>query len=59
MVDRIGDWLALSNPKVKQSDGQLSMKGWGNVKAEFQRLLKLLDNKNKSVIFVAHAREEN
>jgi len=58
MVDRIGDWLALSNPKVKQSDGQLSMKGWGNVKAEFQKLLKLLDNKNKSVIFVAHAREE-
>jgi len=58
MVDRIGDWLALSNPKVKQSDGQLSMKGWGNVKAEFQRLLKLLDNKNKSVVFVAHAREE-
>lgn len=58
MVDRIGDWLALSNPKVKQSDGQLSMKGWGNVKAEFQKLLKLLDSKNKSVIFVAHAREE-
>lgn len=58
MIDRIGDWLAISNPKVKQTDGQLSMKGWGNVKAEFQRLLKLLESKNKSVIFVAHAKEE-
>lgn len=58
MIDRIADWLAISNPKVKQADGQLSMKGWGNVKAEFQRLLKLLENKNKSVIFIAHEKEE-
>lgn len=58
MIDRIGDWLAVSNPKVKQTDGQLSMKGWGSVKGEFQRLLKLLEGKGKSVIFVAHAKEE-
>lgn len=58
MIDRIADWLAISNPKVKQADGQLSMKGWGNVKAEFQRLLKLLESKNKSVIFIAHEKEE-
>jgi phage nucleotide-binding protein len=58
VIDRIGDWLSLFNPKIKQSDGQLSMKGWGNVKGEFQRLLKLLENKNKSVIFIAHEKEE-
>jgi hypothetical protein len=58
MIDRIADWLAISNPKVKQADGQLSMKGWGNVKGEFQRLLKLLEGKNKSVIFIAHEKEE-
>ena len=58
MIDRIGDWLAISNPKVKQSDGQLSMKGWGNVKSEFQRFLKLLESKDKSVIFIAHEKEE-
>ncbi|MFT6332977.1 MAG: phage nucleotide-binding protein [Lentimonas sp.] len=58
MIDRIGDWLAISNPKVKQGDGSLSMKGWGSVKIEFQKLLKLLDSKNKSVIFVAHSKEE-
>jgi len=58
MIDRIGDWLAISNPKTKQADGQLSMKGWGSVKLEFQKLLKLLDSKSKSVIFVAHSKEE-
>ena len=57
-IDRIGDWLAVKNPKVKQVDGQLSMKGWGSVKLEFQKLLKLLDSKNKSVVFVAHTKEE-
>jgi hypothetical protein len=54
----MGDWLALSNPKLKQSDGQLSQKGWGSIKGEFQRLLKLLEGKNKSVIFVSHEKEE-
>jgi len=58
MIDRIGDWLAISNPKIKQSDGQLSMKGWGNIKGEFQKLLKILEGKNKSVIFIAHEKEE-
>lgn len=58
MVDRIGDWLAISNPKIKQADGQLAMKGWGNIKTEFQRLLKILEGKNKSVIFIAHEKEE-
>lgn len=58
MIDRSADWLAEKNPKVKQADGQLSMKGWGSVKLEFQKLLKLLDSKNKSVIFVSHSKEE-
>ena len=58
MVDRIGDWLAMSNPKIKQADGQLAMKGWGNIKAEFQRILKVLESKNKSVIFIAHEKED-
>jgi len=58
VIDRMGDWLALSNPKLKQLDGQLSQKGWGSIKGEFQRLLKLLEAKNKSVIFISHEREE-
>jgi len=58
LVDRIGDWLAKSNPKTKQGDGQLSMKGWGAVKLQFLTLFKILQSKNKSIIFVAHEREE-
>jgi GTPase SAR1 family protein len=46
VIDRMGDWLAFSNPKLKQFDGQLSQKGWGSIKGEFQRLLKLLEGKN-------------
>jgi len=58
MIDKIGDYLAILNPKIKQSDGQLAMKGWGAVKLEFQTLLKLLDSKRKSVIFIAHEKED-
>lgn len=58
LVDRMGDWLALSNPKLKQADGSLSMKGWGAIKLQSQLLTKTLFSKNKNVIFVAHEREE-
>jgi phage nucleotide-binding protein len=58
LIDRIADYCAELNPKIRQSDGQLSMKGWGAVKGQFLALLKLLDSKNKSIIFVAHETEE-
>lgn len=58
MVIRIGEWLIKNNPKLGQSDGTLSQKGWGTVKAKLQDLLKILDAKNKSVIFIAHEKEE-
>lgn len=58
LVDRIGDYVASINPKLKQGDGTLSMKGWGAVKTQFQVLLKNIYALNKSVIFVAHERED-
>lgn len=58
MVDSIADYLIDKDPKLKQSDGSLSMKGWGSVKKEFQKLLKNLLNTNKSIIFTAHEKEE-
>jgi phage nucleotide-binding protein len=58
LIDKMGDYLSINNPKIKQSDGTLGMKGWGSVKIEFQRLLRSLTDKNKSVIFVAHAKED-
>lgn len=57
-VDRMGDYVAKDNPKLKQSNGILSMQGWGAVKLQFQSLLKVIQAKNKSVIFVAHEKED-
>jgi phage nucleotide-binding protein len=58
MIDSMADYLIDKDPKLKQSDGSLSMKGWGSVKKEFQKLLKNLLNTNKSIIFTAHEKEE-
>lgn len=58
LVDRMGDYVAHNNPKYKQSDGTLSMKGWGAIKIQFNNLIKQIFNMNKSVIFVAHERED-
>lgn len=57
MVDSMSDYLIEQDPKLKQS-GSLSIKGWGILKKEFQKLLKNLLNTNKSIIFTAHEKEE-
>jgi phage nucleotide-binding protein len=58
MIDKMALWLADSNPKVNQANGQLSMQGWGFIVKEFKRLLQLLENQNRSFIFIAHEKEE-
>ena len=58
LVDRIADYAAKLNPKIRQADGQMSQKGWGAIKSHFQNLIKLLDAKKKSAIFIAHETEE-
>lgn len=58
LIDRISDYVCLKNPKFRQGDGTLAMKGWGAVKISFGQLIKLIQGKNKSVIFVAHESEE-
>jgi hypothetical protein len=58
LIDSMGEYLAKNNPKYRQSNGQLTMQGWGQVKIEFHALVKLINSKNKSVIFVAHESEE-
>ena len=58
LVDRICDHVAEKNPKARQGDGQMAMKGWGEVKVAFGALFKLLQTKGKSIIFVAHETEE-
>ena len=58
LIDRISDYVTDKNPKYRQSNGQLTMQGWGQVKIEFRALVKLINSKNKSVLFVAHESEE-
>lgn len=58
LVDRMGDYVARQNPKFKQGDGTLSMKAWGAIKVQFTALVKQFFNSNKSVIFVAHEKED-
>ena len=58
LVDRMGDYVAKQNPKFKQADGTLSMKAWGAIKIQFGNLVKQTFNMNKSVIFVAHEKED-
>jgi len=58
LIDRIGEYLATNNPKLRQSDGTLSMKAWGSIKIQFSALIKQIFNLNKSVIFVAHEKED-
>jgi hypothetical protein len=58
LVDRMGDYLAADNAAYRQKDGSLSLKGFGKLKLEFQRLLRLVQDHQKHLIFVAHDREE-
>jgi hypothetical protein len=58
LVDKIADHLMEVNPKNRQSDGALTMKGYGALKVEFQSLLRSAQARNKNLIFVAHEREE-
>ena len=58
LIDRIGDYVGKENPKYVQYDGTLSMKAWGSIKTKFGLLVKQIFNMNKSVIFVAHEKED-
>lgn len=58
LIDRIADYLMRTNPKLRQSDGSLTLKGYGGLRVEFQKLLKLARMRNKYLLFVAHEKEE-
>jgi hypothetical protein len=58
LVDRIGEHVTKNNAKYRQGNGQLTQQGWGQLKIEFHALIKLINGKNKSVLFVAHESEE-
>lgn len=66
VIDTLGRLLELMsehagtiNPKFRQADGTLTLKGWGWLGTEFGVFAKRLRALNKYVIYVAHAAEEN
>jgi hypothetical protein len=58
LVDHMAEYIGKTYPKLRQSNGQLTQQGWGQLKVEFHALVKLISGKNKSVIFVAHESED-
>lgn len=58
VVDRIGDFLIKTNPKNRQADGSLTLKAYGALKVEFQKMIRAFQAKGKHLIFIAHEKEE-
>lgn len=58
LINIMADFLSAKSPNIRQSDGTLSIKGWGILKMNFQNLFSQLRSLNKHLIFIAHAREE-
>lgn len=60
-VTYLQDWAMRSNPAVnRQKNGAISLKGFGAVKAEFQRFTNFVrDTLHKNIIYVFHSQETN
>lgn len=57
-LDRMSDFLIETNPKLRQADGSLTLKGYGSMRIEFQRVLRKVKDKEKYLFFGAHEKEE-
>lgn len=60
-VTYLQDWAMRSNPKDnRQKNGSISLKGFGAVKAEFQRFTNYVrDVLRKNIIYVFHSQEQS
>lgn len=58
MLTFMEDYIKVKNPKMKQFDGSLSIKGFGVRKQMFVDFINRLSIMGKNVIFVAHEKEE-
>lgn len=58
VLELMEPYLIKLNPKNAMSSGALSLAGYKARKMEFNNLLKLIRRFNKSVLFVAHEKEE-
>lgn len=59
-ITYLQDWAMRTNPAVnKQRNGAISLKGFGAVKAEFNRFTNYIrDVKHKNIIYVFHSEEK-
>ena len=58
MLAYMEDYIKRTQPRMKQADGSLSLKGYGVRKQMFVQLLKDTGIMGMNLIFVAHEREE-
>lgn len=58
MVDYMSQYIMERDPRMKMSDGSLSLKGYGARKVMFQNFFKRVSMLGKHVVMVAHEREE-
>ena len=58
VLELMEPYLIKQNPKNALSNGALSLPGYKARKIEFNNLLKLVRRLNKSILFVAHEKEE-
>lgn len=58
MLDYMSESIIRNNPKMKNYDGTLSLKGYGQRKKMFVDFIHQLSLKGKNVVFIAHEKEE-
>jgi hypothetical protein len=58
MIDFMNDFLTARDPRLKMSDGSLSLKGYGARKTMFKDFFHKISMLGKNILFVAHESEE-
>lgn len=58
MLSYMDEFIMRNNPRMKKSDGALSLQGYGMRKAMFKRLISEVSIIGMNIIFVAHDKED-
>lgn len=58
MIELMTDFIIRNDPRMRQGDGSLALKGYGARKVMFKNLFSRVSMLGKNIIFVAHELEE-
>lgn len=58
LLDALSDYITRQYPRMARRNGSLTLEGFGQRKQEFCALIRLIDKKQKNVVFVAHRQTE-